>query len=1073
MGWAVALTVLAGTLAPAFATGLAPNGAYREVPRYWYDAAAWFDSHLGRDRVLVVPGARFGNYAWGNTGDEVVQAMFSGSWALRSAIPLTTPAAIRMLDSVETVLATGAGSAGLADILARSGVRYVLARADLDYGKADATAPVVARQALRRSPGLTPVARFGPDIGVPDGAVTSSDVAGLRVTTSSDVAGLRPNFIDDGLGGPVPAIEVYQVDRPVSAVAAFAASDAMRVVGGPESLLDLAAAGQLPDAPTVLDGDPSVADIGGSAVITDGLRRRDVNFGGLRNNTSATMTATDDFDLPLPAHDYLPSWSDGRLATVRYEGLTSLTASSAWAQPRSIAGSHPEHQPYSALDGDPSTSWRTPPHSTPAGQWIELQLASPQTISQVRVQFDLAADSVPTKVTVVAGSEQATATGFAPDMILTLPGKRATRTVRITVNESLAIADRTGGSVGFSEITIPELRVGRTLVVPSSTTLGQASTAVVVTAGTATPSCFFLDGGSPCSAAAQRGSEDSSVLDRTVTLPGPGSYTSALWATPRPGAELDALLDREVAQANGPDSPTAAIATSRGIADPVRRPGAVLDGDPATVWSPEANDAHPMLKLSWKQPREITGIQVSLAEGVAATRVRTVRVVSDDGVRGGYLDGDGRLMFDPPLHSDDLSVFLLDAPSATSYDPRTGSTTKLPLAVGELTVLPAASTPASRADLRLGLPCGSGPTLRVGSTEIATRLVATVQDLVQLRRVPTEICGDATTMSLPAGTLRIVASPSPLAAPQQLALLPTVARPAPTASRVGIAEWSATHRRLTVDPATIDRIVYVRDNANDGWQATVAGQVLRPLVVDGWQQGWLLPAGAGGDIQIDFTPNRLYQLALLSGAGALLLVAIVAAWPNRRRGAHMVLPPGSPGDGRLLPLVVGGLALVVIGGIAGVVVAFAGAVAAAYRRILTYPPGPAGRRARRTSRLLQAGLPVAFVVLAGALTLRGNDHVAAWPQLAGLLAVTVLWVSIVRRPAPEVAAQSVPGELAAGGPLRVRPGTGEQGPFDHVPADGREEQAASEDHGEDVDKMPGEQWSVAEVVDRLEHGQVP
>ena len=148
------------------------------------------------------------------------------------------------------------------------------------------------------------------------------------------------------------------------------------------------------------------------------------------------------------------------------------------------------------------------------------------------------------------------------------------------------------------------------------------------------------------------------MLDRTVTLPGPGSYTSALWATPRPGAELDALLDREVAQANGPDSPTAAIATSRGIADPVRRPGAVLDGDPATVWSPEANDAHPMLKLSWKQPREITGIQVSLAEGVAATRVRTVRVVSDDGVRGGYLDGDGRLMFDPPLHSDDLSVFL-------------------------------------------------------------------------------------------------------------------------------------------------------------------------------------------------------------------------------------------------------------------------------------------------------------------------------------------------------------------------------------------------------------------------------
>ena len=52
------------------------------------------------------------------------------------------------------------------------------------------------------------------------------------------------------------------------------------------------------------------------------------------------------------------------------------------------------------------------------------------------------------------------------------------------------------------------------------------------------------------------------------------------------------------------------------------------------------------------------------------------------------------------------------------------------------------------------------------------------------------------------------------------------------------------------------------ENANDGWRATLGGRELTPLRVDGWMQGYLLPAGDGGRVTMEFTPNRLYQAGL-------------------------------------------------------------------------------------------------------------------------------------------------------------------------------------------------------------------
>jgi arabinofuranan 3-O-arabinosyltransferase len=54
--------------------------------------------------------------------------------------------------------------------------------------------------------------------------------------------------------------------------------------------------------------------------------------------------------------------------------------------------------------------------------------------------------------------------------------------------------------------------------------------------------------------------------------------------------------------------------------------------------------------------------------------------------------------------------------------------------------------------------------------------------------------------------------------------------------------------------------------------------------VDGWQQAWLVPAGAGGTISLDFTPQGTYRIALLVGALAVLAMLVGIAIPVSTTG---------------------------------------------------------------------------------------------------------------------------------------------------------------------------------------------
>ncbi|WP_459737522.1 glycosyltransferase family 2 protein [Streptomyces sp. E-15] len=96
----------------------------------------------------------------------------------------------------------------------------------------------------------------------------------------------------------------------------------------------------------------------------------------------------------------------------------------------------------------------------------------------------------------------------------------------------------------------------------------------------------------------------------------------------------------------------------------------------------------------------------------------------------------------------------------------------------------------------------------------------------------------------------------------------------------------------TIPSGSGHRVLRLADSAADGWTATLDGKPLTRTTVDGWAQGFRLPAGGG---RLDVTYDApLAHTAWLWAQGALAVVLVVLALPGRRRDVDDDLPEEQP-----------------------------------------------------------------------------------------------------------------------------------------------------------------------------------
>ncbi|MFE7173843.1 glycosyltransferase [Streptomyces sp. NPDC057616] len=100
----------------------------------------------------------------------------------------------------------------------------------------------------------------------------------------------------------------------------------------------------------------------------------------------------------------------------------------------------------------------------------------------------------------------------------------------------------------------------------------------------------------------------------------------------------------------------------------------------------------------------------------------------------------------------------------------------------------------------------------------------------------------------------------------------------------------------TVPSGADGRVLRLADTAAEGWTATLDGRPLTRTTVDGWAQGFQLPA-SGGRLDVTFD-DPITHTAWLWAQGLLAVVLVVMALPGRRRHIDDDLPeePAVPAE---------------------------------------------------------------------------------------------------------------------------------------------------------------------------------
>lgn len=947
---AVLACVFAVALAPALTNKLVQQPRGTAMAGYWPQAAEWLRRHADQGRALVVPGAGRPEMVWGSTIDEPMQPAARSPWATRETVPLGQAGYVRLLDQVEALIATGTPQPTLAPLLTRAGIGYLVVRADLEP-TADATDIGLVLSTVRNSPELSVMQSFGPavrDTGAPN------------------------RLINSGMANDVPAIQIVRVGVGAALVSLLSTDHAVLANGSAEQLPALIGAGLAPRTPVLFGDDAAPVHPGEPVtVLTDGLRRRELQF-GRPGQVVATMTADQPYQSSRVAHDYLPG-NAGDLSSMAYSGIADVRASSSGADASALLNRGPEHAPWYALDGDPKTSWLTGSADGALGQWFEVRFVAPLTDPAVTIQFPAQLDDFPTSLVVRtdAGTFTADVTPDAEPQRLRVPAG-ATQRLRLTV-ASLASGTK-GTAAGLAGVSIAGVVPVRSLQVPDGAGSNSPDVLSFRAAAGYRTGCVATASASACAASLARTGEEQDSISRSFTLAAAGRYRAVASVVLTPGPALDRQLDSGAS--------IGVLASSTASSDPRQRPGAVVDGLAGTTWSATASDTRPTLTLRLGAPVRVSGLSLHTTAEAPVSTPSVVQVTAAGRSFKLEVDDAGEVRLPEPVLTGSVRLQVLKSAIRISSQDGTDRSEILPTGISELRLIGASGSRGTRPDVVLG--CGSGPELDVDGRLIRTSVRAPQAAVLAGAEVPAMPCGSGL-VELAAGPHVVSLASSGRSVALGLRLSRgaglTGSAPLPAAS-VSTGHWGDTRRTATVSTASRALLV-VHENFNAGWHATLSGQRLTAVRVDGWEQAFLLPAGSSGTVQLEYGPDRLFKAGLLAGLFAAILLVVLAL---RRRPVDQV--PGSLADGRPRPVAIAVAVLAVLALTAGVAGLIAGVLAL----------GGWWRFGRR-ERARWLAVPAALAVLVAGLLNALGPSVSAHPLtdswlsqglvLLALLAVTV------------------------------------------------------------------------------------
>jgi arabinofuranan 3-O-arabinosyltransferase len=405
----------------------------------------------------------------------------------------------------------------------------------------------------------------------------------------------------------------------------------------------------------------------------------------------------------------------------------------------------------------------------------------------------------------------------------------------------------------------------------------------------------------------------------------------------------------------------------------------------------------PTLTLTLPRPTEVAGLRLVPSRSELPAHPTVVAVNLGDGPQVHQLEpGQPQTLSLQPRVTDTVSISLLDWEDVIDRT-ALGFDQLKPPGLAEVAALGTDGNPIAPADAagnrsrEITVGCDQGPVIAVAGRFVHTSIHTTATALLDGGPVAALPC-ERDPVALPVGQQELLISPGAQFVVDGAQLFTPAADELPGARPVSAqtGAWGPSRREVRAPASATSRVLVVPESINPGWVArTGDGTRLTPVAVNGWQQGWVVPAGDPGTITLTFASNSLYRAGLAGGLALLPLLALLAFWRSRRGRADD--PPAQPWPSGAWAAVAALAAGVVIAGAAGLAV-----VGAALGL----------RYSLRHRRLWRDGATVALsaggIILAGAALSRhpwrsvdGYAGHSANVQLLALISLAVLAASVV------------------------------------------------------------------------------